>query len=590
MRMSQLFGRTLRAAPSEAEAISHQLLLRAGFIRPLASGIFSYLPLAQRALSKIEAVVREEMEAIGGQEITMPVVHPASLWQETERWYSIGAEMGRFQDRAGRDMVLGMTHEEVVADLARQEIRSYQDLPRLVYQIQTKWRDDPRPRAGLIRVREFTMKDSYSLDTDAQGLDLQYRAHYQAYFNIFHRCGLEVLAVASDTGMMGGALAHEFMVLTPIGEDTLMLCDGCGYAANRQIALFRKPPAAEEALRPPERVATPGVTTIEALAEFLDVSPARTAKAVLMIATIPEGEEEREQFVFAVVRGDMAVNATKLANAVKASDLRPATEEEIRNVGAEPGYGSPIGVRNALVVADDAVVASPNLVAGANEPGAHLCNVNYGRDYEADLVADIAAAREGDPCPECGAPLLAKRGVEVGNIFKLGTRYTTALGATFADADGQQRPIVMGSYGIGIGRTLACIAEIRHDEHGLLWPISVAPFEVHLTSLAREPDDEVAQAADRLYASLQAAGIEVLYDDREESAGVKFNDADLIGVPLRLTVGARGLKKGGVELKRRERTEREFVPLEEAVDRVRAEMAALHAELRARIVEMSYLG
>lgn len=590
MRMSQLFGRTLRNAPSDATAISHQLLLRAGFIRPLAAGIFSYLPLAQRTLSKIEGIVREEIEAIGGQEITMPVVHPASLWQETERWYSIGAEMGRFQDRAGRDMVLGMTHEEVVADLARQEIHSYQDLPRLVYQIQTKWRDDPRPRAGLIRVREFTMKDSYSLDTGPEGLDRQYRAHYQAYFNIFHRCGLEVLAVASDTGMMGGALAHEFMVLTPIGEDTLMLCDGCGYAANRQIALFRKPQAAEEEPRPLERVATPGVTTIEGLAELLGIPPARTAKAVFMMATVPQGQEEREQFVFAVVRGDMAVNVTKLANAVRASELRPATEEEIRSIGAEPGYGSPLGVRNALVVVDDVVVMSPNLVAGANEPDAHLRNVNYGRDYEADLVADIAAAQEGDACPGCGASLRAERGVEVGNIFKLGTRYTEALGALFTDVDREQKPITMGSYGIGIGRTLACIAETRNDEHGLIWPISVAPFELHLVSLAREPDDEVGQTADRLYASLLEVGVEVLYDDREESAGVKFNDADLIGVPLRLTVGARGLKKGGVELKSRERAERDFVPLEEVVSRVPGAIAALHAELRTRIVGMAYDG
>ncbi len=588
MRMSQLFGRTLRETPAEAEAASHALLLRAGFIRPLASGVFSYLPLAYRALTKIEQVVREEMEAIGGQEIKMPVVHPASLWQETGRWYTIGAEMGRFQDRASRDMVLGMTHEEVVADLARREILSYQDLPRLVYQIQTKWRDDPRPRAGLIRVREFTMKDSYSLDVDAEGLESQYRAHYQAYFNIFHRCGLEVLAVASDTGMMGGAGAHEFMVLTSIGEDTLMLCDGCGYAANRQIAAFHKAPVPAAAAQPTAKVATPGVTTIAALAEFLDISSAQTAKAVFRMGSWVEGGREVERFVFAVVRGDMEVNPTKLANAVGARELRPATEEEIRAHGAEPGYGSPLGVREALVVADEAVVATPNLVAGANEPGYHLLNVNYGRDYEADIVADIALAQEGDPCPLCTAPLRAERGIEVGNIFKLGTRYTEALGATFRTSEGETRPVVMGSYGIGIGRLLACVAEIHHDAQGLRWPLSVAPYEVHLVALAREEGDEVAQAAAALYANLQQAGVEVLYDDRLERAGVKFNDADLIGLPLRITVGARGLREGKLELKRRDAAQGAQVAWEEAVAHVQAMLAVLRDELSARIVQVPY--
>lgn len=578
MRMSQLFGQTLRDAPSEAQAISHRLLLRAGFIRPLASGIFTALPLARRALTKVENIVREEIEAIGGQEITMPVVQPADLWKETDRWYQIGAELTRFKDRAGRDMVLAMTHEEVVADLVRQEIRVYRQLPRLIYQIQTKWRDDPRPRAGLIRVREFTMKDSYSLDADEEGLDRQYRAHYQAYFNIYQRCGLDTIAVASDAGMMGGARAHEFMVLTPIGEDTLMLCTACDYAANRQIAGFRKPESLPEPPLPLEKVVTPGVTTIETLASFLDIPTAKTAKAVFMVATILSGVEDVERFVFAVVRGDMDVNETKLLNAVKARSLRPATEEEIRVSGAEPGYGSPLGVRDAIIVVDDAIPSSPNLVAGANEAGYHLLNVNYGRDYEADLVCDIAVAREGDACPRCGALLRAARGVEVGNIFKLGTRYSEALGATFVDREGVAHPVVMGSYGIGIGRTLACIAETHHDEYGLLWPISVAPYQVHLTALLRDKSG-VVEVADRLYADLQAAGVEVLYDDREASPGVKFNDADLIGLPLRLTVGARGLKKGGVELKRRDRQERVLVPVAEAVARVRSEIAALEAEL-----------
>lgn len=580
MRMTRLFSQTLREAPAEAEAASHQLLLRAGFIRPLATGIFSYLPLARRALTKIERIVREEIEAIGGQEITMPVVHPASLWKETGRWFQIGAEMGRFQDRADRDMVLAMTHEEVIADLVRKEIRSYRQLPQLLYHIQTKWRDDPRPRAGLIRVREFTMKDSYSLDADWEGLDKQYRAHYQAYFNIFNRCGLDVIAVASDTGMMGGAMAHEFMALLPIGEDTLMLCDACGYAANRQVAAFCKPLAAPEPPLPLEEIATPNVTTIANLAAFLDIPNARTAKAVFMVATVAEGETESTRFIFAVVRGDMDVNETKLANAVHAKALRPALEEEIRAIGAEPGYGSPLGVHHAIIIADDAVASSPNLVAGANRPGFHLRNVNIGRDFSPDIIADIAAAEAGDACPQCGAPLRAERGVEVGNIFKLGTRYSEALGCLFETGDREMKPVIMGSYGIGIGRALACIAEVHHDEQGLRWPISVAPYQVQLVVLGGKGIDALP-VADRLYEELWAAGVEVLYDDREATPGVKFNDADLVGLPLRLTVAPRGLASGMVELKRRDRQERELVPREEIITRIKKEIAVLDAEVNA---------
>ncbi|MBN1919673.1 MAG: proline--tRNA ligase [Anaerolineae bacterium] len=585
--MTRLFSQTLREAPAEAEAVSHQLLLRAGFIRPLASGIFSYLPLARRALTKIERIIREEMEAIGGQEITMPVVHPASLWKETGRWFQIGAEMGRFQDRADRDMVLAMTHEEVIADLVRKEIRSYRQLPQLLFHFQTKWRDDPRPRAGLIRVREFTMKDSYSLDADWEGLDRQYRAHYQAYFNIFNRCGLDVIAVASDTGMMGGAMAHEFMALLPIGEDTLMLCDACGYAANRQVATFRKPPAAPEESLPLEELATPNVTTIAELAAFLNIPTARTAKAVFMVATIAEGEKETPRFIFAVVRGDMDVNETKLANAVHAKALRPALEEEIRAIGAEPGYGSPLGVHDAVVIVDDAVANSPNLVAGANRVGFHLRNVNVGRDFKPDIIADIAAAEAGDGCPQCGASLRAERGVEVGNIFKLGTRYSEALNCLFESGDREMKPVIMGSYGIGIGRALACIAEIHHDEQGLRWPISVAPYQVQLVVLGGKGMDALP-IADRLYEELWAAGVEVLYDDREATPGVKFNDADLIGLPLRLTVALRGLVNDVVELKHRDRQERELVPLEEIITRIKVEIAALEAELNTRLTPRTF--
>ena len=588
MRMSKLFGQTLREAPSDAEVASHQLLVRAGFIRQLGAGIFSYLPLAKRSLTKIENIMREEINAIGGQELSMPVVHPADIWKETGRWYQIGAEMGRMKDKNGRDMALAMTHEEVVADLVRKDVQSYRQLPMLVYHIQTKWRDDPRPRAGLIRVREFTMLDSYSLDPDMDSLDRQYRAHYQAYFNIFNRCALPTIAVGADVGMMGGSLAHEYMYLTPVGEDTLLLCDQCDYAANRQIAHFRKPPAEAETPLPTEKVETPHMATIEGLANFLNVTKARTAKAVFMVATLPDGQGEQERFVFALVRGDMDVNETKLTNALSAKELRPAREDEIRAAGAVPGYASPVGLKDVLVVVDDAIPASPNLVGGANEAGYHLRNLNYGRDYEAAIVADIVAAGEGDACPNCGAALRTSRGVEVGNIFKLGTRYTAALGANFLDRDGKTKPVIMGSYGIGSGRLLACVAEDHHDANGLCWPITVAPFHVHL-ALLPDASGQAAAAADDLYAQLQAAGVEVLYDDRDERPGVKFKDADLMGMPLRVTVSERSLKQGGVELKRRDSNERGgIVPLEGAVERIRADVAGLFAEVNALVAPVAY--
>jgi len=568
MRMSALFGRTLREVPSGTEVAGHGLLLRAGFVRPLAAGVFNYLPLAKRSLDKVSNILREEMEACGGQEVSMPVVHPAEIWEGSGRYATIGPELVRLRDRRGRAMVLAMTHEEVVAGLVAGEVDSYQQLPRLVYQLQTKFRDDARPRAGLIRAREFTMKDAYSLDSDEEGLDRQYRALHQAYFRIFARCGLPAVAVAADVGIMGGNLAHEFMHLSPVGEDTILLCDGCGYTANRQVALFRKPEAEPEERRPTEKVATPQADTIEALSALLNVPKARTAKAVFVVATV--GEEER--FVFAVVRGDMELNETKLANAVGAGALRPARIEEIRAVGAEPGYASPVGLRDVLVVADDAVVSSPNLVAGANEEGFHLLNVNHGRDFKADVVADVAAAERGSACPKCGSPMRAERGVEVGNIFKLGTRYAEAFGAYFLDRDGRRKPVVMGSYGIGVGRLLACIAEEHRDEDGLVWPVSVAPCHVHLVA----SDDEDALG---LYEELRSAGVEVLYDDRRESLGTKFKDADLIGAPIRLTLTPRSLKNDGVEVKLRREGESRIVPIEEANKVVRRKLSDLEAEL-----------
>jgi prolyl-tRNA synthetase len=565
VRMSEMFGRTLREAPSGVEVEGHRLLLRAGFVRQLAAGVFSYLPLAKRSIAKIEGILREEMDAVGGQEVSMPVVQPAEVWKRSGRYGSTGRELVRLRDRRDRELVLAMTHEEIVAGLAAGEVDSYQRLPRLVYQIQTKFRDDPRPRAGLIRAREFTMKDAYSLDRDEEGLDKQYQTLHGAYFRIFARCGLPAVDVGADVGIMGGSMSHEFMYLSPIGEDTILLCDACGYRANRQVAGFRKSLPGAEEQRPLEKISTPDADTIEALAGYLEVPESRTAKAVFMVGTI--GEAER--FVFAVVRGDMELSETKLATAVGASELRPALEAEIRAVGAEPGYGSPLGVEGALVVADDAIVASPNLVAGANEEGFHFLNVNHGRDFEADVVADLASAGDDSPCPECGGAMRAERGVEVGNIFKLGTRYSEALGASFLDGNGERRPVVMGSYGIGVGRLLACVAEEHRDEDGLVWPVSVAPYHVHLVV------GEAGEMADGLYEELGSTGLEVLYDDRRESLGAKFKDADLIGIPLRLTLTPRSLQRGGVEIKARADTESHIVPVADVVEAVRSMLADL---------------
>lgn len=585
MRMSSLLSQTLREAPSDAEITSHQLLVRAGYIRQLAAGIFTAMPLAKRSLTKIENIMRDEMNKIDGQEMSMPVVHPAEIWKATGRWEKVGPEMGRFLDRNGRDMVLAMTHEEAVVAIIKDEIQSYRQLPMMIYHIQTKWRDDPRPRGGLIRVREFTMKDSYSLDRDWDGLDIQYANHYQAYFNIFGRCKLPVIAVESDVGMMGGNMAHEYMYLTPVGEDTMLICDACGYSANRQIAEFQKDKPLEEKAKKREKVATPEMKTITELAEFLNIPENKTAKAVFMVAAFQEEDGEKEKLVFAIVRGDMELNETKLVNAIGAKSLRPAEESEIIACGAVPGYASPVGLKNILVVVDDLIPDSPNLVAGANEDGFHYKNVNYRRDFKADIVTDIAAAQDGDTCPKCGKPLKSVRGVEVGNIFKLGTWYSEAVGATYQDADGNEKPVVMGSYGIGSGRLLASIAEEYNDKYGLIMPITVAPYEVHLVELAGSKDNkvEVNEIAEKLYQDLKTTGFEVLFDDRDESPGVKFNDADLIGVPLRITVGHRALQEGGIESKLRSESDKTLIPLDQVIDKVTETIQGLYSEVKQNL-------
>jgi prolyl-tRNA synthetase len=489
-------------------------------------------------------------------------------------------------------MVLAMTHEEAVADIVKDEVQSYRQLPMMIYHIQTKWRDDPRPRAGLIRVREFTMKDSYSLDRDWDGLDVQYANHYRAYFKIFGRCKLPVIAVESDVGMMGGNLAHEYMYITPVGEDTLLLCDDCGYSANRQIAEFKKIKADKEELLDREKVATPETTTIADLALLLDIPESKTAKAVFMMAVKSTEEGDTETLVFAIVRGDMELNETKLVNAIGARSLRPAEEEEIKACGAVPGYASPVGLKDVLVVVDDLIPDSANLVAGANQDGFHFKNVNYGRDFKADIVTDIAAAQDGDACSICGSSMKAVRGVEVGNIFKLGTWYSEAVGATYQDADGNEKPIVMGSYGIGSGRLLASVAEEYNDEYGLIMPITVSPYEVHLVELAGSKDEreEVKKAAVKLYEELVAAGLEVLYDDRDESPGVKFNDADLIGIPVRLTVGHRALKDGQIEVKLRHESEKSQLSLDEAVEKTKMIVQGLYQDVLDNLETIEFEG
>lgn len=581
MRMSNMFSKTLREAPNGADCKGYEYLLRAGYIRQMGAGIFSLLPLGFRATTKIQSIVREEMNAIGAEEILMPLVNPADIWKETGRYYSIDKEMSRFQDRVGRDMVLAMTHEEAVTDIARGEIDSYKRLPLLVYQIQTKWRDDPRPRAGLIRVREFTMKDSYSFDKDYEGLDKVYRAHYKAYFRIYSRCGLPVIAVGADSGMMGGKVSHEYMYLSPIGEDTIITCPHCGYTANRQVATFQKEYFKEEE-KPIEKVATPEAKTIEELCDFLKIEARQTAKAVFMVGSFinDKNGEEEDKLIVAIVRGDMDVEESKLSNAIRANALRPAHEEEITACGMVPGFASPIGAKgNFITVVDDSVANSNNLVAGANEAGYHLKNTNFKRDYDG-IVKDIASARDGFKCPTCGASLTVSKGVEVGNIFQLGTRYSEAMNCTYQDENGKQKPVIMGSYGIGIGRLLACLAEEYNDDSGLLLPISVAPYQVHLISLLKD-----SSIGEKIYEDLTKAGIEVLFDDRKETAGVKFADADLIGLPIRLTLGNRSYKEGKVEVKLRASGEETSYLIEDLADEIKKEIAKEQAKIDANIVE-----
>ena len=570
MRMSRGFTPTLKEVPADATVASHQLLVRAGFIRQLSAGIYSILPLAQRSLLKITAIVREEMDAIGAQEFYLPALNPREIWEESGRWSVMGDNMFRLKDRKGADLCLAMTHEEIFTVLARAELRSYRQLPQTWYQIQTKFRDEPRPKSGLLRVRQFTMKDSYSFDADQGGLDKAFENHRQAYARIFARCGLKTLQVDAHSGAMGGSGSTEFMVPTEAGEDLIASCESCGYAANTEMASSKvETPnrfAAAGATPPLEEFATPGVVTIEALSKApYGVGPEQQLKTLVYV-----GDDKP---VLAIVRGDDQLNEAKLQTASGAQVLRPARPEEIPGwLGAKPGSLGGIGLadkKNLKVFLDLRLVGLSGLVTGANKDGFHLRNVSVPRDLAYAQQADLRTVNAGEGCPRCGKPLAVGKALEVGHIFKLGTRYSESMGARVLDESGKEQPLVMGSYGIGIERILAGAVELHNDADGIRWPMSIAPFHVALLPLQMQ-DADVRGAADKLYADLTAAGIEVLLDDRDERAGVKFKDADLIGLPLRIALGKKGLAEGKAEWKARSAGAKapvELIPLGEVVAR-----------------------
>lgn len=558
VRQSQAFIPTLKEAPTDAQVPSHKLLVRAGFIRQLGAGIYDYLPLAKRSLNKIEAIIREEMEAIGAQEFYLPALHPAEIWRESGRWDVMGDNMFRLKDRKNGDYCLGMTHEEIFTAIARDELRSYRQLPQVWYQIQTKFRDEPRPKSGLLRVRQFTMKDAYSFDVDRAGLDLRYEDQRRAYERIFTRCGLDFVAVQAHSGSMGGSESSEFMVRTEAGEDLVAACPKCRYAANTETATSRLAPETDQpaATPAPEKFATPGVVTIEALQrQPYGVGARRQLKTLVYLA---DGKP-----VVAVVRGDQDLNEAKLQTATGAVEVRPAHPEEIPALmGAHAGSLGGVSFTKAPLFVDPSVTGRTNMVTGANEDGFHLRGVDVQRDLLVHgKVAELRTVKAGEGCPRCDGTLDVFKALEVGHIFKLGTKYSESMKATVLAADGKQVPIVMGSYGIGVERILAAAIELHHDDNGIKWPLAIAPFHAAVLTLGPEP--ELKQAADEVVAALAKAGVEVLYDDREDRAGVKFKDADLVGIPLRIAVGKKGLAAGNVEWKRRGEAAVELVPLAE---------------------------
>jgi prolyl-tRNA synthetase len=573
--MSRAFGKTLREAPSDAEMTSHKLLIRANYIRPLAAGIYTYMPLGYRVIRKLWSIMAEEMDAIGGQEMWMPNIHPPSIWKATGRWWKMGPILVKGHTDSGREYVLSPTHEEVVNEITLSDIESHRDLPRLVYHITKKFRDEPRARGGLIRMREFIMKDAYSLDPSEESLDEFYPGMYQAYLNIYERCGVPALPILADVGAMGGRSSHEFTVPHPQGEDTYIACTNDDYAANVEAAEFVREGEPPEQLADLKKVATPNCTTIAEVAAYVDVPISQTIKAVFYWLTPAGKNEEEGRFIFGLVRGDLEVNEVKFVNALGGGVLRAATEDEIKASGAVPGYASAIDMRIAnsindegvFVLADPSIQNGGNFVVGANDEGYHYSGANYPRDFSISQMADIAQADTGHKCPRCGGRIEARRGIELGHCFKLGTFYSEATDATYLDENNVPQLIHMGSYGIGLDRLMATIVEMHHDDDGIIWPESVTPYDVHLLSIGK--GDEVAQAADDLYLELQREGFSVYYDDRDASAGVKFKDADLIGIPLRVGLGARGLAQGNVEVKHRSESERHQVPINDLADFLR---------------------
>ena len=564
MKLSKMHVKTLREVPAEAEIPSHILLLRTGMIRKLASGIYGFMPFGWRSVRKIEDIIRQEMDNAGGQEIHMSAIQPSELWQESGRWFAYGPELWRIKDRNGRDFCLGPTHEEIFTDIVRNDISSYRQLPMNLYQIQTKYRDEARPRFGLMRSREFIMKDAYSFDRDFEGLDNSYREMYAAYEKIFTRCGLNFRPVEADTGAIGGSNSHEFTALSEVGESEIAYCEKCSMAATTERAECIDAPAETEEMLPLEEVNTPGTKTIEEVASFLGVDQRKTIKALLFVTYDEFGE--KKEYVAAFIRGDRELNMIKLINALKIPEhaIEFADESNMSAVtGCIGGFTGPIGLHDCKIVVDSELPGLKNLCAGANKEDYHIKNVNYGRDYEGEIVTEIKLLKEGDPCPVCGAPVRHARGIEVGQVFKLGTKYSEAMNAVYKDENQKDQFIVMGCYGIGVTRTLSAIVEQHHDENGIIWPVSVAPYHVIIT-VVKPKDEDQNKVAEDIYEELSKAGIEVLLDDRDERPGVKFKDADLLGIPVRITVGKRA-SEGIVEYKLRREQDKSEKTAEQAV-------------------------
>lgn len=570
MRMSRMLMPTLKEVPSDAEITSHQLMLRAGMIRKMASGIYNQLPMGIRVFRKVEDIIREEMNAKGAQEISCALLVPAELWQESGRWDVMGPEMFRLKDRNGRDYCLGPTHEETFTHIVRNEITSYKQLPLNLYQIETKFRDERRPRFGVMRTRNFTMKDAYSFDADQEGLDKSYDDMFDAYTRIFARCELDNSPVQADSGAMGGSASAEFMVKSEVGEDEIVFCSGCDYAANIEKATSVNHKASTEEMKEMSEIETPNVHTIEELQDFFKMDAGQFAKTLIYYA---DGKT-----VAVVVRGDRDVNETKVANAIGgAVEFELASEDTIKAVtGAEVGFAGPIGIKADYLFIDQEVVDQRNVIVGANKTGYHIQNANFGRDFEGQ-VGDFRNVQEGDKCPKCGQPLEIMRGVEVGHIFKLGTKYSESMGATFLDQNGKSQPIIMGCYGIGVERTVAAVIEQHHDENGIIWPLAIAPYHVVVVPVNVKKEEHL-ENAEKIYKELEAAGVEVLLDDRNERAGFKFKDSDLLGIPMRITVG-KDIVDGKVEFKLRKEADKEIISVDEVLDRVKAEFVKNNVKL-----------